>query len=54
MTTIPQIITIAQQKGGAGKTTLAIHITTALLQMGHKVAAIEGSKSLATILQVSS
>jgi len=41
MTTIPQIITIAQQKGGAGKTTLAIHITTALLQMGHKVAAFD-------------
>lgn len=41
MTTIPQIITIAQQKGGAGKTTLAIHMATALLQMGYKVTAID-------------
>lgn len=41
MTTLPQVITIAQQKGGAGKTTLAIHIATALSQMGNKVTMID-------------
>ncbi|MFW0776953.1 MAG: ParA family partition ATPase [Rickettsiales bacterium] len=36
-----KIITIAQQKGGAGKTTLAAHIAIALSQRGNRVAAID-------------
>ncbi len=35
------VITIAQQKGGAGKTTLAAHIAVALSQHGKRVAAID-------------
>jgi chromosome partitioning protein len=36
-----KVITIAQQKGGAGKTTLAAHIAVALAQKGNRVAAID-------------
>jgi chromosome partitioning protein len=36
-----KIITIAQQKGGAGKTTLAVHLTVALAQKGYKVAVVD-------------
>jgi chromosome partitioning protein len=36
-----KVITIAQQKGGAGKTTLATHLTIALCQRGYKVAVID-------------
>lgn len=36
-----KIITIAQQKGGAGKTTLAAHIAVALSQKGNRVAIID-------------
>jgi chromosome partitioning protein len=37
----PYIITIAQQKGGAGKSTLAVHLSVALVKMGAKVALID-------------
>lgn len=36
-----KIITIAQQKGGAGKTTVAAHIAVALAQKGNRVAIID-------------
>jgi chromosome partitioning protein len=36
-----KIITIAQQKGGAGKTTIAAHIALALAQTGRSVAIID-------------
>jgi chromosome partitioning protein len=36
-----KVITVAQQKGGAGKTTLAAHIAVALSQKGNRVAIID-------------
>jgi len=36
-----KVITIAQQKGGAGKTTVATHIALALSQKGNRVAVID-------------
>ena len=36
-----QVITIAQQKGGTGKTTLTIHLAIACLQQGKSVAVID-------------
>ena len=36
-----KIITVAQQKGGAGKTTLAAHLAVALSQKGNKLALID-------------
>ncbi len=36
-----KVITIAQQKGGAGKTTLAAHLAVALRQQGKKVAVLD-------------
>jgi chromosome partitioning protein len=36
-----KIITIAQQKGGAGKTTLVAHMAVALMQKGFRVAIID-------------
>lgn len=36
-----KIITVAQQKGGAGKTTIAAHIAVALSQQGNRVAVID-------------
>jgi len=36
-----KVITIAQQKGGAGKTTVAAHIAVALAQKGNRVAVID-------------
>ena len=38
---VARIITIAQQKGGAGKTTLAAHLAVAYAGMKHKVAIID-------------
>jgi len=38
---IPKIITIAQQKGGAGKSTIAAHLAVAFSQKGKRVAAID-------------
>lgn len=36
-----KVITIAQQKGGAGKTTVAAHLAVALAQKGNRVAVID-------------
>lgn len=36
-----KVITIAQQKGGAGKTTVAAHVAVALSQKGRRVAVID-------------
>ena len=36
-----KVLTIAQQKGGAGKTTLAAHTAIALMQRGYRVAVID-------------
>lgn len=37
----PQVIVIGNEKGGAGKSTLAIHIVTGLLHAGRRVAIID-------------
>ncbi|MFN4092253.1 MAG: division plane positioning ATPase MipZ [Brevundimonas sp.] len=37
----PQVIVVGNEKGGAGKSTLAIHIATALLHAGKQVAIID-------------
>jgi len=37
----PHVIIVGNEKGGAGKSTLAIHIVTGLLHAGHKVAIID-------------
>lgn len=36
-----KVITVAQQKGGAGKTTVAAHLAVALYQRGNRVAVID-------------
>lgn len=36
-----KVITVAQQKGGAGKTTLAIHLSVALAQKGYRIAVVD-------------
>lgn len=36
-----KVITVAQQKGGAGKTTVAAHLAVALVQKGRRVAIID-------------
>ena len=41
MAEFAKIITVAQQKGGAGKTTISAHIAVALAQKGNKVALID-------------
>lgn len=36
-----QVVTIAQQKGGSGKTTLAVNLGVALIRTGHRVALLD-------------
>ncbi|RJF89227.1 ParA family protein [Oleomonas cavernae] len=36
-----KVVTVAQQKGGAGKTTVAAHLAVALAEMGHKVCVVD-------------
>ena len=36
-----KIITVAQQKGGAGKTTLAAHVAISLMQTGKRVGLLD-------------
>jgi chromosome partitioning protein len=37
----PQVVVVGNEKGGAGKSTLAIHIVVGLLHAGHKVAILD-------------
>ena len=37
----PKIIVLGNQKGGTGKSTTAMHLTVALLKLGHKVGSID-------------
>src|SRR5579875_446434 len=37
----PRVIVVGNEKGGAGKSTIAIHLATALLHAGSKVATID-------------
>jgi chromosome partitioning protein len=37
----PHVIVIGSEKGGSGKTTIAIHIALALLKAGHRVATVD-------------
>ncbi len=38
---VGQVITVAQQKGGSGKTTLAVHLAVHYLNVGHSVALLD-------------
>lgn len=52
-TTAPRVITFANEKGGTGKTTLAVHAAVGLAQAGHDVAALDldiGQRSLSQYL----
>ena len=35
------IIVVGNEKGGAGKSTVSMHVATALARMGHKVSALD-------------
>ena len=35
------IIVVGNEKGGAGKSTVTMHVATALVRMGHKVGALD-------------
>lgn len=41
MTAAAKVLTIAQQKGGAGKTTLAAHLAVAFVRLGRRVALLD-------------
>jgi chromosome partitioning protein len=41
MTAAAKVLTIAQQKGGAGKTTLAAHLAVAFVRLGRRVAMLD-------------
>ncbi|MCU0838814.1 MAG: ParA family protein [Rhodospirillales bacterium] len=41
MTAAARVLTIAQQKGGAGKTTLAAHLAVAFVRLGRRVALLD-------------
>jgi chromosome partitioning protein len=41
LTLAPRVIVVGNEKGGAGKSTIAIHLATALLHAGAKVATID-------------
>jgi chromosome partitioning protein len=51
---VAHIIVVGNEKGGAGKSTVAMHIATALSRMGHKVGTLDldlRQKSLARYIQ---
>jgi chromosome partitioning protein len=35
------IIVVGNEKGGAGKSTVSMHVATALVRMGHKVGVLD-------------
>ena len=39
--TLPHVIVVGNEKGGSGKTTIAMHIAVALLKTGHRLATID-------------
>lgn len=39
--TVAHIIVVGNEKGGAGKSTVSMHLATALVRMGHKVGALD-------------
>ena len=40
-TTVAHIIVVGNEKGGAGKSTVSMHVATALSRLGHKVGALD-------------
>jgi len=49
---VAHIIVVGNEKGGAGKSTVSMHVATALARMGHKVGLLDldlRQKTLAAI-----